>query len=1236
LIVVFLPVLAVCGTAYGQGFGVIAGKITDPSGAVIAGANITATNSDTNTRVTAVSNGEGVYQVFQLIPGRYSLQAEAAGFKTLKREGVTVQVSDRLSIDLKLELGQTREVVSITAEAPLLRAQDSQVGEVVNGTFLLNLPQLQRDPLQLLTIAGNVQGSGARATGGKGSGGSDTRINGGRTSAIEYLVDGISTATGVSHGVTSVTPGMDVVAEFKVITNGISAEYGRMSGGGVEVVTKSGGNQLHGQLFEYFKNDKLNASSWSQNALGGEKTPFRNNDFGFALGGPVFLPKLYNGKNRTFFFANYEGVRFSQSGMLNTTSVPTAEEREGNFTNSRFDGVAALMYDPDAADSTLKNVTNADGSVTQLRTVLLGEDGKHVPLSRMSPLAVALQKLVPLPNIAGRANTSSSANYMAPSSTTSSSNTFGVRIDHNISDNHRLFARFSHQSSDWGQTAWKGPLTTAGGSKNPGAYTAALNYDWTMSPTLLFNARLGGTFTPSTNGSVYPGDIKSTIASLPFDSVTRSILGDSELPIIQVYSGNPTTVIADSGFSSTMNSTSYNANASLTKILTKHTLKFGFETRRYYDNFISNGASSWPYGGWWQINSNPINEIIGDGADNALRSTAGCYGAYLLGRMGYDPISGSTSRAEAFNYYAGYIQDDYRVTPRLTVNLGLRWDMETPLTERYDRFYFWDPDAKTSFGVASGFNWNSALTAAGIDPATVTTPAWVKGGFQTGGLMLPNTAEHPERTVFGYHPWQFAPRVGLAYQLTPKTVIRASFAQMYITTMANPNSNATDADISLGSAASGGWHSGSFAHYVNTFENPYHAGTDGGSITNYTRDIAVANAQASAYNTVVSGYNKNEHMPYELTWSFGIQRELPKGFLVEATYSANQGHGLLGPDSVSQFPSRLFVPSNSQIYSTKIPTPFTGTSNTSPVSLAILEMAYPYYGGVRVLGNNNGRSNYNSLNLRAERRLWQGMTFLVNYTYSKLLDNVGGAEGDADNSVDTGRGGKLVQSVDSIEQAYGYSPYDEKHRLSATYSVELPFGRGKAFLGHPQGFGQALLDGVVGGWQFAGTGVYRSGRPIIFGYNAANTNNPYGVEYTFGSYTTTNTNLLNPSFAGVGSVVLSTADSRAGVQGVFDTSLVTDAKTFTYGTLPPVYSRIRNPGNGTMDLSLMKKFPLGGDGSRYVQFRVEAQNAFNIRGTIGYNTTVGSADFGYIVPNSSATIANNTERQAQVSARIIF
>ena len=268
----FVLCLALCLTPalLGQGqFGSILGTVTDATGGAVPGAKVAAINTGTNVRVETQSNQVGLYQLLQLNPGSYAVEAEASGFKRVQRSAVRVQVADRITLDITLEVGSLSETVNVTAEAPALRTSDAQMGEVVNNTMIANMPQLARDPLALVVLSGDVQGSGSRA-----APGSDTRINGGRTIGVEYKVDGITAQTGLGHRVVDTTPTMETVAEFKVITNGVSAEYGRLSGGAVEVVTRGGTNQLHGQLFEYFQNDHLNANSWQQNALGGAKVKF--------------------------------------------------------------------------------------------------------------------------------------------------------------------------------------------------------------------------------------------------------------------------------------------------------------------------------------------------------------------------------------------------------------------------------------------------------------------------------------------------------------------------------------------------------------------------------------------------------------------------------------------------------------------------------------------------------------------------------------------------------------------------------------------------------------------------------------------------------------------------------------------------------------------------------------------------------------------------------------------------
>jgi hypothetical protein len=347
----------------------------------------------------------------------------------------------------------------------------------------------------------------------------------------------------------------------------------------------------------------------------------------------------------------------------------------------------------------------------------------------------------------------------------------------------------------------------------------------------------------------------------------------------------------------------------------------------------------------------------------------------------------------------------------------------------------------------------------------------------------------------------------------------------------------------------------------------------------------------------------------------------------------------MGPYLDSTFPKDLFTPQNAGIYTKTVANPFVGTGSAqvgSNVYLTMLEGNYPFYGVFDELGAPTGRSNYQSVNLRAERRLWHGMTFLMNYTYGKMLDNVGGGEIVANNPVQTGTGGKSQQSVDQISSVYGYSPLDETHRISATYSIELPFGRGQHFFPTPKGAPAQILDGVIGGWQLAGTAIYRSGRPVAgFGDGALlNLNNSLGVNFTYANYAYPNAPLSNSDYVAKG---YGASDPLPAGAGRFNPSSFAPVGIFTYGTLPPVVGYIRQPGNGQVDLSMMKKFMLSAEGtSRYLQLRMEATNALNIRGLANFNTDISNPAFGYTSALGGITIAGNTERHAQLSARIVF
>lgn len=1215
---VLLACLTLPSVAFGQGgFGVIAGKVTDPNGGAIPQARIRVINTDNNLTTEITTDSDGGYLALQLQPGAYSLEAEAAGFKKLQRTGINLQISDRLTVDLRLEVGQVSETVNVTADAPLLRTQDAQAGEVITSRMIQNLPQLSRDPLQLLILSGNVQGSGSRAVPN-----SDTRINGGRTVGVEYLVDGITAGTGLAHDVVRTTPSMEAVREFKVITNGISAEYGRLSGGLVEVVTKSGGNQLHGQVFHYLRNDNLNANSWRQNAEGGKKVEFKDNIFGVVGGGPVRLPGLYNGTNKTFFFANYEGGRNRKAGVLQTASVPTELERRGDFSQTVFNNIRPTLYDQNG-------VVIFDAATNRyIRQDLLG-DGKIIPANLISPVSQALLKFTPLPNRAPQAGTNNISNYAAPQNSLSNNDAWAVRLDHQVSGSQRVFGRFTMRDFTSSNTRWYGEFSPTGSSQIDNAFGLTLNYDWIKSPTLLFNFRAGGNYNPFVSGNLLPEGFSS--ADIPLDPINRALIGTDNIHAVVV---NGRYVIANSASKQVTASTTYNAGGSMTKILGRHTLKIGYEHRRFYDNFWNAG------GGVFRFIANPVHQIAGvDYGWTSDISNAYGMASFLIGVNSTAAANAPTTRAMNLNYHAAYIQHDIKVNSRLTLNLGLRWDMETPVTERNDKLYFWDPQAAAPFTINAGYNFNAAVIAAGLDPAQVRTPEWVANGFPKGAIRVANTPEFPSRHGNKYHPWQFAPRLGVAYRLNEKTVLRGSFAQTYLPTTGSAGAFSTGGSgVRLSDGADSGWHASNdnLVHMISSFAKPYQPS----DFSKYERTTQAANFQSTG-PTGPSAFNRDSHMPYELTWSMGIQRQLTSGLLVEGAYSGNHGEGLLGPDLIGRVPKEIFsggpAGQNARTYTRAVGSPTAGQTLENAVigikqPLAVLESAYPYFGIMAVLGSNIGRSNYHAFNLRAEQRLSRGLSFLANYTLSKSLDDVGGPnQGTGLGLGPANLGGKSFQTVDPITVTYGLSPLDETHRFTGTFNYELPVGRGRRYMGSADNFFEKVADYVIGGWELAAIAVFRSGRPIVFDSATVNVNNNIRVQTTYPSFATSDTNLANPQFSQNNQILVSSRDPRtAGMVRRFDPTKVTTAQAFTYGTLPPIYGDIRHPGNRNYDLSLMKAFYFDPGGRRYLQFRMEARNVFNIRGFGPYNTRIGTSDFGLI------TSAGNEERNIQVSARIIF
>jgi hypothetical protein len=1233
-LVMFCAVLLVLPwVCRGQGYGSISGTVSDPSGALVPGVIITATEVGTEAGTTGKSNSEGQYNLLQLRPGLYIISAETAGFKKLTRSNVRVDVAGRITLDLHLEVGGTSEVVAVTAEAPQLRTEDAQTGEVVDQTMIRNLPQLNRNPLELVQLSGNVSGTGLATNGSSpissnpAVGSSDSpgnlSIGGGRTGSLDYAVDGQNINSGRGHEVLSnAIPTMESVAEFKVITGGLSAEYGRSSGGIVEVVTRGGTNELHGEGFEFFRNENLNANSWLQNATGGQQTIYKQNIFGGDIGGPVVLPKIYNGRNKTFWYFNYQGTKYRQAAVNMLGGVPTAAERTGDLTGLRYNGAAPAMYDP------LGSYTGSGNSLT--RTTLLGGDGLHVPASRIDPMTAAILAHLPMPNRTATAGFSELNNYQGQQSTGTNAVTWSTRIDENITERQRLSFRFKRDNNTNSQSSWMGELNPPMAIQMKEGLNANLTYDYTISPSLILSARMGVEAVPSQSGPVWPSSFKAS--DWPYDPAVRGWVSADRLPFSVILNSN-----GGWGGSRLVNTSwphtdaaaynNFNPAVSLVKVLNKHVLKVGVEHRRYYDNFYESGL------GWMGFDGFATIPTVGGTytQSNSNMVAANSMGDFLLGALSTTQQAAPWTMALNTNYSAGYIQDDWKATHRLTLNLGLRWDMESPVTERNQKLVAWDPNAASAFAIPSNWNWNSALSSAGLTAAQISQfpePAWAKSGkYPNGAMAVAGTSQYPGRTLQPDHWNHFAPRFGAAYRLNDKTTLRASGTVMYISSTGSYYSMWTTVVPSMSGAGPGDSTLPGTGTPALTWGHIF----DSGDLTSYKHTVQEANYQVGG-NLGGPVYSTTSDMPREYQWNLTAQRQITPSMIAEASYTGNHSGTLLVADNLNPFPGQYLNPALSTLLATQIANPVAGqimananafTGATLP--LGALLNSNPSRGSLSVEGLNEGSSMYNALNVRVERRMSKGFAFLVNYTLSKTLDDTGGP-----NMSFWGSGSyqKSWQPTDSFRNVYGYDPNDRTHRLSFYHDTQLPVGKGRMFLGSPQTTGARILDRLIGGWELAGFGLYTSGTPITFGSTGGVSSQGQGAPGLTGFVYGTTSQLSGSGLSKPGSLLRSPGDGYATCGGGFNCSMFGAPQMLTYGNMGFVYPWIRNPGYFNYDASLMKRFEI--KEHSYLQLRVEAQNAFNVRGLGAYDTTFGDAYFGYI------TGAGNSPRIMQVSGRIVF
>ena len=1158
--------------------GTISGVVSDSSGATLANATVTITNSETNVSQTLKTDGSGRYTQPFLTPGQYQVKVVAQGFTPTEQDDITVDVAQTHPIDFSLKVGSDSANVTVVATTPGLQTDNATTGQVITGKRILDLPLNGRNPFALAVLTPGVNNTSGPY------GASTPSFAGSRNSNNEQELDGITNIlpeNNVGNNSSAYTPIVDSVDEFAVQTSVQTAEYGRFSGGLINLATRTGTNKLHGSLFEFNRDSIFDARDYFNNT--GVKPSVLRNQAGGTLGGPLI-------KDRTFFFVAAEISRETDSAT-EVDSVATPEERTGDFSALLSGSNPVQLYDP----HTVHAVPGSGGSVSYQRDPY---PNNQIPMSQFSAAGQKILAFQPLPT---ETTSSGTNNYKPTGASTTNYYHYDIRVDHNWTQAWKTFVRFSHVENDSipfadyavnaaGQPTngvaslgYNGPQTST-------AYSLAYDNTFTLSPTLIFDVRYG--LSRSTvNRTPFGGPFDITTLGLP--SGLASIANYPSFPNINIsgYSG-----IGSNGFVPLVeNPTAHDALASFTKVLGGHNLKFGGEYRKLFLNFHQYGVptGNFTFGQSWTqqtINQSASNQ--GNGFADLLLGLPE-NGAYQTN----DP-----STAAASEYYALYAQDSWKATNHVTVSYGLRWDMDQPRTERHNQLSYWDP---TDVGPIPS-----------VTPAVgVLCPACSN---LMGSMHFVGTGSGQfGRQQINAHKLDFGPRLGVIWSPDDKWAVRAGFGIVFAPSVTQPAG-------SDGAAGTEGFSSTTNANFSLDSEKTIYTTLDNPFPTGYNLPLGAGNGPGTDIGNGISPSfldNRNTRTPYSEQANVTIQRSLPGNTVVEIGYLYNQGQFLVVGDPgvpLDQVNPSYLSLGNALLNS--VPNPFYGKITTPGATLAQpmvqqnqLLRPFPQYSSVTDYRKAGAYSNYNAITGRLDKRFSDGLTLLVSYTGAKLMDNSPAAVNYL------GPQPVTYQNQYNPGGEYSVSPQDIGHQLVTSYTYELPFGPGRHFLGNVHG----IAGGLITGWQTSGIVSYIGGNPVL----VASTNDNSGL------FLEGQRPILRTSNAKVGSQSRfqwfnkSIFDSAKNPSGVWEAP-----PQFTLGNAPRVLGNVRTPRLVNADLSAIKNTYFGRDERFNAQFRLEAFNALNHSWLGTPDTGINDGNFGMI----TGTATGYGHRQLQLAAKFNF
>ena len=1135
----------------------ISGTVTDPSGSPIPAARVTVTSVERNTSQGVETNEAGRYSVQFLLPGQYTVSVEKQGFKRAVREGIAVSSSDRAGIDIALELGALAESVTVTAEAPMLQTETATRASLVEKQYIDNIPTSGRNLYQLQYVQPGVLKNSnywgdfeLYATGNMNG----VMINGGRSGQNETLLDGLPNTrpdSGVTSGVA-----LNAVEEVTIVSNAYDAQYGRFGGGVTSITVRSGTNSLHGQLFHFIENEKLYANPWAANALGLGRTPFKQNTFGFTVDGPVVIPKVVDARNKLFFMLSLEALRERNPGLQEAT-LPTAAQLQGDFSGlTDNQGRPVVIYDP--ATTTLRS----DG--TYVREPFAGN---RIPSDRINPIAAKVASFYPEPNRPpiGRDGRS---NYVRVTPAKNSYDSWLGKMDWRVTSNNNISWRYGQTPwSNFAQVLWGTNAAEPSGEAPSTRVSRTWGADWTstLSPTMVFNLRAGLARYEGFSGNIYAQDYDPRQLGFP-DSLV------SQFTAIQFPRFNLGTY-APLGATRVVNyetHDTYSVQPNLSWIRGRHTMRYGAEFRLYNQNRLQPGAASGNFTfdkRWTQA-----DPLRGD----ALSGNE--FASFLLGVPSSGFVDRNIDPAYQNPYYVLYVQDDWKLRPNLTLNLGLRWDYEGPRKERFDR-------------MISGFDLATANPLA----------SQVQGLNLRGGLQFAG-AGGQDRLAFRPDRDNIQPRIGIAWQFASKWVMRAGYGLTYLANAANGPDTGFSRPTTL----------------VATTDNvtPAVTLTDPFPRSLFPSGLLqpVGNSQGLATNLGqnVSAQYRDFKTALSHQYSFGLQRELPWNFLLDVSYVGNITRNLPVNLPLNFIPAETLngvpVDQRAAFFNAQVPNPMRGLLpgtglNGATIPRSQTLAAYPHFNQVTTTNVPIGSQRYDSMQLKAQRRFQAGLAMQVAYTLSKTLEEVSALNPQdvtVDNLLNTRLERRLVE-------------FDSPHTLAVVASYELPWGRGRRFGASMN----RVLDGFIGGWNVNVQHVVRSGSPVAFPTAAP-------LEARSAKFTHEQRDALAKT------------KGREQFDPVFDvffdTSLFPNRRppAFTLVNFPTRFPDVRYKALNVGEVSVSKNFRLT---ERVTfQLRADAQNAYNYPWFSRMQSVdVTNSQFGILNPSP-----RTEAREIILAAKIVF